>query len=146
MEKWIPCSWIVYYQYTLDNISHVIQYEYDFVELVLSSIDKTNIYRLSFYNVFSYAITLEHFLCNRYSQKEFELINPNRNANIYQIQNSSYIKSLNQYGIYDLYSELPVSHYIIQTDTHFVDLIVRNSSKIIIFDILHGESSMLNVG
>ena len=39
MEKWIPCSWIVYNQYTLDNISHVIQYEYDFVELVLSSID-----------------------------------------------------------------------------------------------------------
>jgi len=46
--------------------------------------------------------------------------------------------------MYELYSDLPVNHYMIHTDVHVVDIILHASSKIIIDNILTGEIRQIN--
>lgn len=123
----MPCK-----SFTLDKVEHIIQFENDKLELTLSSIDKANLYNITFQNVFSYRVTMEHFLCSQYTENEFKLVCPQKDACIYQVQNSLYIEELNQKGMYDLHSELRVLHFILLTDVHNVDVIVHEKGQIII--------------
>ena len=136
MEKWKPLDWVPCKSFTLDKVEHIIQFENDKLELTLSSSDKTNLYNIIFQDVFSYRVTMEHFLCGQYTENEFKLVCPHRDACIYQVQNSLYIEELNQKGMYDLHSELRVLHFILLTDIHNVDVIVHEKSKIIINNAL----------
>lgn len=143
METWKPLDWVPGKNFTLDKVKHIIQFENDKLELTLSSIDKANCYNIIFLNVFSYRVTMGHFLCSQYTENEFKLVCPQRDACIYQVHNSLYIEELNQKGIYDLYSELRVLHFILLTDVHNVDVIVHEKSKIIIKNVLTKDTRTL---
>jgi hypothetical protein len=82
-------------------------------------------------------------LC-QYSEEEFAQVCPQPHEFAYLIQNSLYVEELNRTGMYDLHSELPVNHYMLQTDLHVIDVILHASSKITIDNILTGEIRQIN--
>lgn len=144
MEKWIPCNWLPENDFYLDSVNHTIEYEKDVLELTFSGVSKKNIYRICFYDVFSYRVTKEHFFLCKYSAEEFAQICPQPHEFAYLIQDSSYVDELNGSGMYDLYTELIINHYFIQTDLHVIDVILHASSKIIIENVLTGETRQIN--
>ena len=139
MEKWTPRNWLSEHDFYLDSVNHVIECEKDILELTFSGVVTENKYRICFYDVFSYKVTKEHFLMCQYSEAEFAQVCPQPHEFAYLIQNSSYVEELNRKGMYDLHSDLPANHYLIQTDLHVIDVILRASSKIIIENLMTGE-------
>ena len=139
MEKWVPCNWIPKNDFYLDSVNHTVECEKDVLELAFSGVVTENKFRICFYDVFSYRVTKEQFLLCQYSEEEFAQICPQPHEFVYLIQNSSYVEELNRKGMYDLHSELPVNHYLIQTDLHVIDVILHVSSKISIENLLTGE-------
>ena len=144
MEKWIPCDWLPTNDVFLDSVKYTNQDEKDTLELYFSGVNDNCRYKIIFYNVFSYRITLEHFLFAPYSEKDFALICSQPYEFVYRIQNSLYVEEMNRCGMYDLNTELHVNHYRMQTDTHIVDVILHVSSKIIIEDISTNEIKQID--
>ena len=144
MEKWSPCNWLSEYDFYLDSVSHAIECDKDVLELTFSSVVTESKYRICFKDVFSYRVTKEHFFLCQYSEEEFARVCPQPHEFAYIIQDSSYVEALSRSGMYNLHSELPVNHYIIQTDLHVIDVILHASSEIIIENVLTGELRQIN--
>lgn len=122
IEKWIPLQYIV-------GECSVSRIEYDATNLLveLDSFREERTVEIIFSDVFSYRVTLEHF-------RWAEFVNtPQTSATLIKVENSNYIKWLEDAGVKQLYdSSLNIVHYMLQTTEHIIDVALLYNSSITI--------------
>ena len=121
-EEWIPLPFIVG-ECSLSGI------EYDATNLVveLDSFQEGRTIKIVFADVFSYRVTLEQFRWAEFSHA------PKVLATLVKVINSRYIEWMENAGVKQLYdSDLDISHYMLRTSEHIVDVTLLSDSQIII--------------
>jgi|GEM_PF-268974 len=121
-EEWIPLPFIVG-ECSLSGI------EYDATNLVveLDSFQEGRTIKIVFADVFSYRVTLEQFRWAEFSHA------PKVLATLVKVINSRYIEWMENAGVKQLYdSDLDISHYMLRTSEHIVDVALLSDSQIII--------------
>ena len=93
--------------------------DYNATDLIveLERFDNKGIVRVEFKEVFAYRVTLEHFRIT-------EVIDGLTLQPLYIVENSSYLKEIMATGMKVLYdTSLNVTHYVIKTAEHIVDIL-----------------------
>lgn len=119
-EQWIPLP-IIAGECSLSSI------EYNATDLVveLDSFREERTIKITFSDVFSYRVTLEHFRWADFANA------PKTSATLIKVENSDYIKWLEDAGVKQLYgSTLCIVHYMLQTTEHIIDVALLFSSVI----------------
>lgn len=121
-EKWISLQ-IIAGECSLSSL------EYNATDLVveLDSFREERTIKITFSDVFSYRVTLEHF-------RWADFVNaPEISATLIKVENSNFIKWLEDVGEKQLYgSTLNIAHYMLQTTEHIIDVALLRSSSITI--------------
>ena len=121
-EEWIPLPFIVG-ECSLSNIG------YDATNLLveLDSFQEGRTIKIVFTDVFSYRVTLEQFRWAEFSHT------PKVSATLIKVINSRYIEWMENAGMKQLYnSDLEISHYMLRTTEHIVDVALLGDSTITI--------------
>ncbi len=121
-EGWIPLPFIVG-ECSLSGI------EYDATNLVveLDSFQEGRAVKIVFADVFSYRVTLEQFRWTEFAHA------PKVSAVLVKVMNSRYIEWIKDAGMTQLYdSDLDISHYMLQTTEHIIDIALLSDSTITI--------------
>lgn len=121
-EEWTPLPFITG-ECSLSKI------EYDATDLVveLDSFRIEKSIKIVFTDIFSYRVTLEQFRWADFSHA------PMVSAPLVKVVNSNFIKWIKDSGMEQLYdSNLNLSHYMLQTTEHIIDIILLSESSIII--------------
>lgn len=121
-EEWIPLSFITG-ECSLSKI------EYDATNLVveLDSFHEERSIRIVFADIFSYRVTLEQF---RWADFDHA---PIVSTPLVKIKNSLFIKWVEDAGLKQLYdSKLKLSHYMLRTTEHIIDIALLSESAITI--------------
>lgn len=121
-EEWIPIPFITG-ECSLSKI------EYDATNLVvkLDSFHKKRSIRIVFADIFSYRVTLEQF---RWADFDHA---PIVSTPLVKIENSLFIKWVEDAGLKQLYdSKLKLSHYMLRTTEHIIDIALLSESAITI--------------
>uniref|UniRef100_A0AB33IRU1 EAL domain-containing protein n=1 Tax=Prevotella sp. GTC17254 TaxID=3236794 RepID=A0AB33IRU1_9BACT len=119
-EKWASLPYIAG-ECSLSRI------EYDSTNLLveLDSFLENRTIKICFENIFSYRVTLEHF---RWANFRYT---PQTSSTLIKVENSNYIKWLEEAGVKLLYdSTLDISHYMLQTTEHIIDVALLAESSI----------------
>lgn len=89
---------------------------------------------LIFKEIYAYRVSLEHFRWEEYKNtgQTHELM--------YKVLESNYIKWIEQSGMGQFVNQKDVSHYLIYTTEHIVDIIMRNETPI----LLNGNPTIFN--
>lgn len=119
-EKWIPIPFI-----TGECSLSSIEYDATNLVVVLDSFHDKKTIEIVFTDVFSYRVTLEHFRWAEFSHQ------PQISAVLVQVKSSKYIEWIEKTGMKQLYdSDLKISHYMLQTTEHIVDVVLLDNSTI----------------
>lgn len=83
--------------------------------------------KILFKDIFSYRVTLEHFRWSEFS------VAPKVFATLVRVENSNYIKWLENAGEEQLYGQsLKIVHYMLRTTEHIIDIALLENSDILI--------------
>lgn len=121
-EEWIPLPFIVG-ECSLSSI------EYDATNLLveLDSFQEGRTIEIVFADIFSYRVTLEQFRWVEFSNA------PKVSATLVKVINSHYIKWMENAGMKQLYDScLKISHYMLRTTEHIIDVALLSNSQITI--------------
>ena len=103
----------------IDCESSINSIDYNATDLIveLERFDNKGIVRVEFKEVLAYRVTLEHFRIT-------EVIDGLTLQPLYIVENSSYLKEIMATGMKVLYdTSLNVTHYVIKTAEHIVDIL-----------------------
>ena len=121
-EEWKPLPFVIG-ECSLSKI------EYDATDLLveLESFNEERTVKIVFTDVFSYRVTLEQFRWAEFANA------PKVSAVLVKVINSRYIEWIENSGMRQLYgSDLEMSHYMLQTTEHIIDIALLSDSAITI--------------
>lgn len=100
---------------------------YDAINLIikLDSFNDDSVATLFFPNVLAYRVTMEHFRWYEYKDTG------NYHDLLYIVENSNYIKWIQNSGMKQLYGDIPsVKHYLLYTNAEIIDVLLNDNEKI----------------
>lgn len=104
-----------------------ILYDANNLIIKLDSFKDNSTITLLFPNVLAYRVTLEHFRWEEYrnTEKTHEIL--------YNIENSNYIKWIQDSGMRRLYGDNPkVKHYLVYTNAEIIDIVLNETERILL--------------
>jgi hypothetical protein len=112
-----------------------ILYDATNLTVKLDSFKDNSTVTLFFPNVLAYRVSLEHFRWLEYKDTG------NCHDLLYIVENSNYIKWIQDSGMRQLYGDTPsIKHYLLYTNAEIIDVLLNDSEKI----ILNGKT--INLG